>query len=576
MTFLIDNTVRVSLIVLIGIGARLVLGRRSAAVRHWVLAVAVLCAAATPVLGQLVPSWRLGALPYSADVAPVDPAVSTSATFAEARIPAGETQPQRPAVMVVRRIGDNAGNALLAIWMAGAGISLLTLVVGLVRLTWLASRARRVDEGRWAALAEEVAAALELRRSVTILQSEHPTLLVTWGVTRPKVILPAAAADWSDDRARIVLRHEFAHIRRGDWVVFMAAELLRAAYWFNPLVWIACRLVRQESENACDDVVLDAGIAGPDYATHLLDLARTLNANRRTSRPALPAPAMARPSSLQGRISAMLNDKLNRAPLTPSIRVASVVALLAVTVLLAGVGAQRFYTFSGSVLDSTNRAVTGTKLVITSAASGARHEVRSDQTGHFDFVGLPPGDYALEASQPGFAIFKDTISIIGRDLDRTIALRVGSLEETITVTSSVSAAPASAGQQAEAQREEQRKIDQRKAAAPGRQREALEKCAGTVAGPIGGQILPPLRLTSVNPRYPENLRTAGVDGVVTLEALIGTDGNIQDVRAISSPHPDLAAAAIEAVRQWQFTPTLLNCVPVEVPMKVTTRFNSQQ
>lgn len=272
----------------------------------------------------------------------------------------------------------------------------------------------------------------------------------------------------------------------------------------------------------------------------------------------------------------MLNDNLNRTPLTASIRVASVVALLAVTVLLAGVGAQRFYTFSGSVLDSTNRTIVGTKVVITSAASSAKHEVRSDQTGHFDFVGLPPGDYALEASVPGFATFKDTISIVGRDLDRTITLRVGSLEETITVTTSASAAPGAAGQQTDARREEQRKIDQRKAAAPGRQREALEKCAGTVAGPIGGQILPPRRLTNVDPQYPEALRTAGVGGVVTLEALIGTDGNIQDVRAVSSPHPELAAAAIEAVRQWQYTPTMLNCVPVEVPMTITTRFNSQQ
>ena len=93
---------------------------------------------------------------------------------------------------------------------------------------------------------------------------------------------------------------------------------------------------------------------------------------------------------------------------------------------------------------------------------------------------------------------------------------------------------------------------------------------------MGGQILAPIRLTNANPRYPENLRAAGIGGVVTMEALIGTDGNIQDVRAVASPHPDLEAAAIEAVRQWQYTPTLLNCVPIEVRMKVTLRFNSQQ
>ena len=65
MTFLIDNTVRVSLIVLIGLCARLLLRRRSAAVRHWVLAVAVVCAAAVPIVGLLVPSWRVSALPYT-------------------------------------------------------------------------------------------------------------------------------------------------------------------------------------------------------------------------------------------------------------------------------------------------------------------------------------------------------------------------------------------------------------------------------------------------------------------------------------------------------------------------------
>jgi TonB family protein len=415
-----------------------------------------------------------------------------------------------------------------------------------------------------------VAAAVELRRPVTILRSEHPTLLVTWGVVQPKVILPAVADEWSDERARVVLRHEFAHIGRGDWVVFMVAELLRAVYWFNPLVWIACTRVRQDSENACDDAVLNAGIAGPDYATHLLDLARTLNANRRTP---LPAPAMARPSSLQGRISAMLNASLNRRPLTPSIRVASVAAFLALTVLLAGVGAQRFYTLSGSVLDSTNRNLPDVRLVATNAASRAKHEVRSDRTGHFEFVGLPPGEYAFEASLPGFENVKDTVIIIGRDIDRTIDMHVGSLEETLTITSSVSAAP---DQEAERMRQELSKLESRMRGVAERQRAALDKCAGGVPGAMGGQIRAPLKLVSVNPRYPESMRTTGTGGVVTLDALIGTDGNIQQVRAVSSPHPDLEAAAIEAVRQWQFTPTLLNCVPTEVPMKVTLRFNSQQ
>ena len=66
-----------------------------------------------------------------------------------------------------------------------------------------------------------------------------------------------------------------------------------------------------------------------------------------------------------------------------------------------------------------------------------------------------------------------------------------------------------------------------------------------------------------------------IDGVVTMDALIGTDGMVKDVRALDSPHPDLESAAVEAVRQWQFSPTLLNCVPIDVRMHVTTRFAIQ-
>ncbi len=108
-------------------------------------------------------------------------------------------------------------------------------------------------------------------------QSDHPSLLVTWGLARPKVILPSSADEWSDDRARVVMSHELAHIRRGDWIVQLSAELLRAFYWFNPLMWIACRRLRLESEHACDDEVMSRGVEGSDYATHLIELARALN-----------------------------------------------------------------------------------------------------------------------------------------------------------------------------------------------------------------------------------------------------------------------------------------------------------
>lgn len=67
---------------------------------------------------------------------------------------------------------------------------------------------------------------------------------------------------------------------------------------------------------------------------------------------------------------------------------------------------------------------------------------------------------------------------------------------------------------------------------------------------------------------------AGLSGVVPVEAVIAQDGTVSSVRVLRAQvHPDFAIAAADAVRQWRFTPTLLNKVPVEVSMTVTIRFD---
>jgi TonB family protein len=92
---------------------------------------------------------------------------------------------------------------------------------------------------------------------------------------------------------------------------------------------------------------------------------------------------------------------------------------------------------------------------------------------------------------------------------------------------------------------------------------------------VGGRILPPRKIFDVRPQYPPNLRGASVDGRVVLEARIGTDGFVKDVRTASADDPDLDGAARDAVGQWRFTPTLLNCTPVEVSMMVRVYFKPE-
>ena len=90
----------------------------------------------------------------------------------------------------------------------------------------------------------------------------------------------------------------------------------------------------------------------------------------------------------------------------------------------------------------------------------------------------------------------------------------------------------------------------------------------------GGVIKYPAKVHHVPPVYPRIAQDARVSGVVILEAIIGVDGRVQDLRVLRSK-PLLDQAAIDAVRQWRFTPTLLNGVPVPVILTVTVNFALQ-
>ncbi len=119
----------------------------------------------------------------------------------------------------------------------------------------------------------------------------------------------------------------------------------------------------------------------------------------------------------------------------------------------------------------------------------------------------------------------------------------------------------------------------------GRQADEIRPPAGEMPPPppppppaapvrIGGDIAEPTKLRDVRPVYPPIAQSARVSGIVIIEATIGRDGNVTETKVLRSI-PLLDQAAVDAVRQWQFTPTLLNGVPVPVIMTVTVNFTLQ-
>jgi beta-lactamase regulating signal transducer with metallopeptidase domain len=359
MTTFLDYTIRMSVILSIALLSMRLLRRQSAALRHLVLSGAILCAAVLPIFNRALPSldWSpridLPGLPAPVERV-VHESIASVMTHQALPSPTRQTSPLPPATTEVavsepqvtmqsQEVAPppptqtiRVDTVLRFVYIAGAGLSFVVLLMCLVRLGRIGLRARPVGDVRWTRLANEISQEYGLRRPLDILESCSPAVLATWGLFRPRIVIPLGAGDWTEDRIRVVLGHELAHVRRRDWLVQLSAEVFRAVFWFNPLVWIIGRRLRQESEHACDDAVLNRGVPAPEYAAHLLDLARVLGSPGPAWAPAL---LMARPSTLEQRFEAMLNPRLKRSKVSRPYLLLTFGAFLCIALPLAALRA---------------------------------------------------------------------------------------------------------------------------------------------------------------------------------------------------------------------------------------------
>jgi beta-lactamase regulating signal transducer with metallopeptidase domain len=232
------------------------------------------------------------------------------------------TPPPAAAPVVVASEAWPWSTRIFMLWVAGFVMVGVAFAVGVLRTHLVACAALPASES----LAEEVeilSAEMGIARDVRVVTWPGPAMPMTWGARQPVVLLPQDAAHWPADRLREVLTHELAHVRRGDWLARLLAAFVCALHWFNPLVWMAARKLRDEQELACDDAVLESGVRPSDYAAHLLDVARSLRTPRGVGHAAV---AMARPSQLSNRLLAVLDDSRSRRAMPRGLVVATLLA----------------------------------------------------------------------------------------------------------------------------------------------------------------------------------------------------------------------------------------------------------
>ena len=212
---------------------------------------------------------------------------------------------------------------------------------------------------------------------------------------------------------------------------------------------------------------------------------------------------------------------------------------------------------SGTITDASGALIRG----VTVKLSGGPTPISAltNDTGTYQFPPLVAGAYSIEASLPGFQPSSINISLQpGVSEVRNFRLQVGPVSTQVSVT---------------AQRQ-QNVTPGQSTASPPTPRTPLR---------IGGDIAQAALLFRQDPVYPNAARVAGIEGLVTVQAVISKEGTIVTLRVTAltlrgGNDPDgagssaISTAAIDAVRQWRYKPTLLNGQPVEVETTITVEF----
>jgi protein TonB len=479
--------------------------------------------------------------------------------------------------------GANRPAILALVLIAGAALRLMWIGVGLAHLRRLRKAGHAAapcgDDDR---LQRIVGARAEIREVVGLA---HP---VTFGVWRPVVLLPASLGSQPSDIRQAVVAHELFHVQRRDWAWVLIEEAVRAVFWFHPAVWWLISRIRLAREEVVDELTVLLTNQRKRYIEALLTFADDL--------PFTAVPAFARRRHLLRRV--ML---ISKEGVMTSRRVVASCVVMAIGVAAGGWYAVAAFPMTAAQTGSSSQSAPGPlergAQPITpenpiprrlasmapayppeAAAAGARGSVTMRIT-------VDDSGVVREARPVGLSFRSNDwqVEFIGGDLAAKVN-RLASDSGLTPLNATMDAFIASAVEAVRQWRYDPPfsppisfdvKID---FAAEGSTSDARDAAGGGAgrsfsdgALRLGGKIRPPKKIKDVKPVYPAAAEAAKVYGVVILEARIEPDGRVSQARVLRGL-PLLDEAALDAVRQWIFTPTLLNNQPVPVLMTVTVAF----
>jgi TonB family protein len=506
--------------------------------------------------------------------------VSTSSTLGDIAPAVSDVSPSLPVELAFHIPWEALGLIL------GAGIilRLIWLLVGCVRLRYLRHRA--------CLFLEEHAAIREMQwrtgvRASMLLSGEIDSP-VTFGFHSPTVILPLSFQELSEPCQKAVVCHELLHVRRFDWIWIVLEETVRSIFWFHPAIWWVINRIHLSREQAVDHQVVEITGSKQPYLDSLLEFARSQGRPK-----AVPAPLFLKERHLVQRVALLIKEaSMSRSRLVFSIG--------CIAILLAGVFtlASGWFPLTGAPVLAQERndnndvdalkreplrisgPVTESKLirrvepVYPEEARRARIQgvvvltVHINEKGFVSDATVVNGHPLLQAAavdavkqwrysqtllngEPVSVIA--TVSIVFRLSGDTPAVQMDNhakqSSSSLALNDTAPNAP-EAGQLANSETKPPR-------------RTALR---------VGDAIQQSKLISKVEPIYPREAKAERLEGTVVLQVTVNEEGLVSGIIASPGNYQILEDAAIEAVRQWKYSPTLLNGEPVPVFATVTVVF----
>jgi TonB family protein len=490
--------------------------------------------------------------------------------------------------------------------LTGMAARLLWLGVGVIRLRRLRSAGEPADSAEHASLQQAIGTRADVRYIAGLAQP------VTFGINRAVILLPQSLRAQPAEIREAVLAHELVHVGRRDWGWVLCEEILRAVFWFHPAMWWLISRIQLAREEVVDALAVAHTGRRRAYMEALMAFADGPSTSLSAGVRIASAPAFARKRHLFRRMVLISKEDVMSAK-----RI--VISSLAIVVMMAIGGWYAVRAFplveaDGQILhkqpgplETVANAITPenpvprrvqhepaqypAELAAENAWVSVTLRTTIDSTGavaeaRVGAVQVKMRDIALTFEGATAANFEEFLEkAAARARPGESAQSLAGVKPTIDAAVNAAAAAVERWRY-DPPANPPVSIDTTFFFAPGLAvidtpavpLRAVNRAGGAFtvedgkALRVGGNVRVPIKIKDVRPIYPPEAKEARVQGVVVIEIRVDAQGRVEDAHVLRSI-PMLDAAALDAVRQWEFQPTLLNGAPTPIILTVTVQFS---